>query len=59
MEKQKKNFHKIGANLLIESLKKIESGNSKFVEQVHSEATYAKKIDKNETKINWNLDAIK
>ena len=47
----------IGANLLIESLKSIEGGNSKFIDQVHSEATYAKKIDKDETKINWNLDA--
>ena len=49
----------MGANLLIESLKNIEDGNSKFVDQVHSEATYAKKIDKGETKINWNLDAHK
>ena len=38
-------------------LKKIENGKAKFVDQVHSEATYAKKIDKTETKINWNLDA--
>ena len=49
----------IGANLLIESLKNIEEDNSKFVDQAHSEATYAKKIDKGETKINWNLDAHK
>ena len=49
----------IGANLLIESLKNIEKGNSKFIDQKHSEATYAKKIDKSETKINWNLDANK
>ena len=49
----------MGANLLIESLKNIDEGNSKFVDQVHSEATYAKKIDKGETKINWNLDAHK
>ncbi len=49
----------MGANLLIESLKNIEDGNPKFVDQVHSEATYAKKIDKGETKINWNLDANK
>ena len=49
----------IGANLLIESLKNIEEGNSKFIEQRHSEATYAKKIDKSETKIKWNLDANK
>ena len=52
-----KKLSTVGANLLIESLKSIEDGNSKFVNQVHSEATYAKKIDKNETKINWSLDA--
>ena len=48
-----------GANLLIESLKIIKSGNSKFINQNHSESTYAKKIEKNETKINWNLNANK
>jgi len=48
-----------GANLLIQSLKSIENGNSKIVEQDASKATYAKKIDKNETKINWNKDANK
>ncbi len=48
-----------GANLLIQSLKSIENGNSKFIDQNHSQATYAKKIDKNETKINWNKDANK
>ena len=54
-----KKLSEIGANLLIESLRKIENGNSKFVEQRHSEATYAKKIDKTETKINWDLSADK
>ena len=54
-----KKLSEIGANLLIESLKKIESGNSKFVEQIHSEATYAKKINKKEAKINWNSNADK
>ena len=49
----------IGSNLLIESLKKIKEDNFKFIEQNHSEATYAKKINKNETKINWKLDANK
>ena len=49
----------IGADLLIENLKSIANGNAKFSEQLHSEATYAKKIDKNETKINWSLDASK
>ena len=49
----------MGANLLIENLKRLKGGNSKFIEQVHSEAIYAKKIDKGETKINWSLDATK
>jgi len=48
-----------GANLLIESLKSIENGNSKFVDQDVIKATYAKKIDKNETKIDWNKDSNK
>ena len=49
----------MGANLLVENLKRLERGNSKFIGQIHSEATYAKKIDKGETKINWSLDATK
>ena len=49
----------MGANLIVENLKRLEEGNLKFIEQVHSEATYAKKIDKDETKINWGLDATK
>ena len=49
----------MGAKLLIESLKDIKGENLKFIDQIHSKATYAKKINKNETKINWNLDASK
>ena len=48
-----------GANLLIQSLKFIENGNLKFIQQDHSQDTYAKKIEKNESKINWNTDANK
>ena len=33
----------LGADLLVESLKSIANGNVKFSEQLHSEATYAKK----------------
>jgi len=47
----------IGSDLLIESIQNIMSGNAKFLEQIHSQASYAKKIDKKETKINWNYDA--
>jgi len=49
----------LGASLLVESLKIIKEGNLKFTEQENSQSTYAKKIDKDETKINWNLDAKK
>ena len=49
----------IGAELLLESVKKIENGNAKFVDQINSQATYAKKINKNETKINWSFEASK
>jgi len=49
----------MGAHLLLESLKNIEIGNSKYIDQNHSKATYAKKINKGEAKINWNLDSKK
>ena len=48
-----------GANLLIQCLRSLENGSSKFINQDDSQATYAKKIEKNETKINWNKDANK
>ena len=48
-----------GASLLIQTLKTIETDNANFIDQDHSQATYAKKIDKNETKINWKIDADK
>ena len=54
-----KKLSEIGADLLIESLENVENNNTKFISQIHSEATYAKKINKNETKINWDLDANK
>ncbi len=44
----------LGAKLIIDSLHLIENGDDKFIEQNELEATYAKKIDKNESKINWN-----
>ena len=44
---------------LIESLKNIKNEDSKLIDQDHLNATYAKKIEKNETKINWNLDSNK
>ena len=52
-----KDLSKIGANLLMKSLTKIKNKTANFVEQHHPEATYAKKISKEESKINWNLSA--
>tara|TARA_Y100000590_G_scaffold255891_1_gene287407 strand:+ start:8636 stop:9550 length:915 start_codon:yes stop_codon:yes gene_type:complete len=48
-----------GANLLVNSLETIKNGNPRFIDQDNSQATYAKKIEKSETKINWNMDANK
>ena len=48
-----------GANLLVQNLQSIEAGEAKFINQDNSQATYAKKIDKKETKIHWKIDAKK
>ena len=37
----------------------IEKNDLKWVDQVESKATYAKKIEKKESEINWNMDADK
>ncbi len=43
----------IGAEALLESIELISSGKAVFNKQNEREATYAKKIEKKETKINW------
>ena len=48
-----KKLSEVGANALIESLKIIENGNIKFIDQDNEKSSYAKKIEKDETKINW------
>ena len=48
-----------GANLLFQNLKNIQTQNPQFINQNHSVATYAKKINKKETKISWETDANK
>jgi len=47
----------LGASLLIKTLQNLKNDKVEFKNQLHAEATYAKKISKNETRINWNLDA--
>ena len=50
---------KIGSEIISDCLDLIETSKAKFVEQDHSKATYAKKINKEEAKISWDEDAIK
>ena len=50
---------KLGAKLILDTLKIIESKKVNFIEQNDSKATYAKKIDKTESRLNWNDDAEK
>ena len=48
---------KLGAKLILEALDIIKNDEAKFVPQNEKEATYAKKIDKIEAKIDWQLNA--
>ncbi len=50
---------KIGAKLILESIKLIENNKVNFIEQKESEASYAKKIRKKESRIDWNENAKK
>ena len=50
---------KIGSEIISDCFDLIEVGKAEFVEQDHSKATYAKKINKEEAKINWKEDALK
>ena len=47
----------MGAKLILDALNMIKSGDVNFIPQNENEATYAKKITKKESKINWNEDA--
>ncbi|MDR3494258.1 MAG: methionyl-tRNA formyltransferase [Ancalomicrobiaceae bacterium] len=50
-------LQRIGAGLMVEALAKIEAGRLAFVTQSDAGATYARKIDKAETRIDWSLPA--
>ena len=52
-----KKMSTLGAKLILDALDLIKSGNVNFSEQNENEATYAKKIDKKESKINWKDNA--
>tara|TARA_B100000963_G_scaffold290004_1_gene259667 strand:+ start:4601 stop:5521 length:921 start_codon:yes stop_codon:yes gene_type:complete len=47
----------IGAKLILDSINLIKINKANFIEQKESGASYAKKINKKESKINWNEDA--
>ena len=48
---------KLAAEKILLDVKDIFEGNKMFIPQKHSNATYAKKIDKNEGKIDWTQSA--
>jgi len=48
---------KLGAENIIEAINLIEQNKANFLEQNHVEATYAKKIKKEESKIDWTQAA--
>lgn len=48
---------KLGSELIIKSLKLLESNEEKFIEQNEQDSTYAKKVTKEESQINWNETA--
>ncbi len=47
----------LGADLMVKALDKLERGELRFTPQSEEGATYARKIDKAEAHINWNLPA--
>ena len=49
----------LASEKILEVLDNLYDGNIKFMDQDHSKATYAKKIQKIEGKINWNENANK
>ena len=58
-ENLSKKMSEIGAKLILDAIKLIENNKANFIEQKDSEATYAKKIQKSESRINWYESAKK
>ncbi len=50
---------KLAADKILENIDDILEEKMKFVDQDHSKATYASKINKEEGLVNWNDDALK
>ena len=49
----------LASKKILENVDDILEDRAKFIEQDHSKATYAKKIDKKEGQIDWNIEATK
>ena len=49
----------LGAKMIVKSLQLIEQNQTEFIDQNDKLASYAKKINKSEAKIDWNEDADK
>ena len=49
----------LAADKILDNVDEILDGKLKFIDQDHSKATYAKKIDKSEGQIDWSNDALK
>ena len=49
----------LAADKILDNVDDILNGKSNFIDQDHSQSTYAQKITKNEGQINWNDDALK
>ena len=51
------NLADLSSKLILECIDEIEGGKAKFIDQDEQKATYAKKINKEEGKINWDNSA--
>ena len=51
------NLSDLSSKLILECIDEIEEGKAKFMDQDEQKATYAKKINKEEGKINWDNSA--
>jgi len=49
----------LAAEKILDNIDDILEDKAKFIEQDHSKATYAKKIDKKEGQIDWSIGALK
>ena len=59
VQKKGKTIQGLIQEKILDNLDDILEGKAKFIEQDHSKATYAKKINKDEGQIDWRLGASK